>query len=129
VAKLTIEWRHFAKEGETCARCSATGNNLIKVIADLIEDLKQRDVEVSFIETKLTEEQMAESNLILFNDVPIEDLLSDAEASENSCASCSCLTVTETSCRTVMYDGQLYEEIPENLIRSAAYKAAGLVEM
>jgi len=129
VAKLTIEWRHYDKEGETCSRCSATGNNLIKVIADLIEDLKQRDVEVSFIETKLTEEQMAESNLILFNDVPIEDLLTDAESSENSCTSCSCLTGTETSCRTVLYGGKAYEEIPEDLIRTAAYKAAGIIKM
>jgi len=128
VAKLTIEWRHYDKEGETCSRCSATGNNLIKVIADLIEDLKQRDVEVSFIETKLTEEQMAESNLILFNDIAIEDLLTDADSSDNSCASCSCLTGAETSCRTILYGGKTYEEIPEDLIREAAYKAADIVK-
>lgn len=128
MARLTIEWRHYDADGETCSRCSATGDNLVDVIADLKEELKQHGIEIYFVETKLTAERMAESNLILFNGVPIEELLANAQSSENCCPSCSCLTGAETSCRTVVYGGKTYEEIPEDMIRTAAYKAAGIPE-
>lgn len=123
---LTIEWRHYEKEGATCVRCSATGMTLEEVISELRDELAGRGVRVAFVETKLGEEQIPESNIILFNGIPLEDLLSGATTSENACASCSCLTGTATSCRTVEYAGKTYEDIPAELIRAAAYKALGL---
>jgi hypothetical protein len=124
--QLNIEWRHYEKAGETCVRCSATGKTLGDVIADLREELAPRGVEVTFTETKLPIEKLDQSNMILFNGVPMEDLLKGAVVSENACASCSCLIGTETLCRTVEYEGQTYEEIPEMLIREAALKSLGL---
>lgn len=124
--KLAIEWRHYEKEGETCDRCAATGRSLREVVSALGREIEAKGVTVAFIETILPEELMAQSNMILFNGVPLEDLLDDAAADESSCPSCSCLTGSETSCRTVRYQGTTYEEIPEEMIRKAAYKAAGL---
>ena len=72
---------------------------------------------------------MAQSNLILFNGVPLEELLDGATADENACASCSCLTGSDTSCRTVQYGGSVYEDIPPELIRRAALKALGLTTL
>ena len=123
--ELRIEWRHYVKGGATCLRCSATGKTLEEVIEELRAELKPRDITITFTETLLTEGQIPESNMILFNDVPLESLLPGATASENLCASCACLTGTETSCRTVEYEGTTYEEIPEELIRKAAYAAIG----
>lgn len=123
---LTIEWRHYVKEGATCARCSATGQSLEEVIAGLRDELSPQGVRIVFTETKLTEERISESNLILLNGIPLEELLAEATASENACQSCSCLTGTETSCRTVEFEGKTHEEIPADLIRAAAYKALGL---
>jgi hypothetical protein len=75
------------------------------------------------VETELPQEDLAQSNTVLFNGVPLEQLLEGAAASESTCQSCSCLTGTAVTCRTVEYDGRSYEEIPEELIRKAAYAA------
>lgn len=124
--ELTIEWRHYDKEGATCVRCSATGQSLDEVVAALREELAPRGVRIVFTETRLTEEQLPESNLILFNGISLEEILAGAKAAENFCPSCSCLAGSETSCRTVEFEGTTYEEIPADLIRRATFKALGL---
>jgi hypothetical protein len=126
MTKLHIEWRHYAKEGETCDRCAATGSSVKNVVAELARELSAKGIDVGFTETELPEELMAQSNLILFNGVPLEEVLGDATAGENACPSCSCLTGSDTSCRTVEHGGVVHEEIPAALIRRAALKALGL---
>lgn len=123
--KLSIEWRHYEKEGATCERCAATGTSVKDVVSALSSELAEKEITVTFTETILPEEQMAQSNSLLFNGVPLEEVLENAAASENHCQSCSCLTGSETSCRTVEYEGKSYEEIPAELIRKAAYKVIG----
>ena len=66
------------------------------------------------------------SNLILFNGIPLEAVLEHAAADASPCPSCSCLTGSETSCRTVVYRGKSYQEIPADPIRKAAFKTIGL---
>ena len=92
-------------------------------MAGLTNELAGKGITVVFTETKLSEEQMAQSNLVLFNGIPLEDLLGTATSAENDCQSCSCLTGTATACRTVEYQGRSYEDIPAELIRQAAYAA------
>lgn len=123
--ELTIEWRHYEKEGATCLRCTATGKTLEQVVAELREELAPRGIRLTFAEKRLTEGELPQSNMILFNGVPLEELLSGAETSENPCASCACLTDRETYCRTIDYEGKTYEEIPEELIRQAVDKVIG----
>jgi len=123
--ELTIEWRHYDKEGATCERCEATGSSVKEVVSELGNELAGKGITVTFTETPLAEESMAQSNLLLFNGVPLETVLDHAAADENHCSSCSCLTGSETSCRTVNYEGRTYEEIPAELIRQAAYKVIG----
>lgn len=122
---LSIEWRHLDVEGETCLRCSETGKTVQMVIEDLIRELEPKGVRISFLETKLPESQVAQSNLILFNDMALEDLVPEMKISDNYCESCSCLTGKETYCRTIEYKGKVYEEVPEEVIRQAAFKAIG----
>lgn len=124
--RLDIEWRHYANTGETCLRCSATGKTLKEVVEDLRQELESQGVRITFTETNLPKEELAQSNIILINGVPLEELLKGAEVSESACHSCSCLTGTEALCRTIEYEGTSYEEIPEELIRESAYKALGL---
>lgn len=124
--ELNIEWRHYEKEGATCDRCAATGDSLRETVALLRRELAQHGVTVTLTETALPEERMAQSNLVLFDGIPLEELLEDAAADENPCPSCSCLTGSQTDCRTVAYRGRTYEEIPAELIRLAAYKVLGL---
>lgn len=124
--ELAIEWRHYERAGATCLRCSATGKTLEEVVGDLREELARTGIRITFTETKLPLEELPQSNMILFNGVPLEELLTGAEVSENACPSCACITGTAAFCRTIEYDGKTYEEIPEELIRKAAYKAIGL---
>lgn len=111
--QLTIEWRHYDKEGATCSRCCGTGANLTSVV----EEYAQRGVAIELRETLLPFERIAESNLVLINGVVLEELLAGAAVGESECVSCGCLAGQATSCRTVQYDGTVYEELTPDLIR------------
>ncbi|MFH1013203.1 MAG: DUF2703 domain-containing protein [Thermoplasmatota archaeon] len=119
---IHIEWKHLDLEHGTCLRCSKTGKTLHEVITELKMELQPKNVNISFTETKLSEEQIHQSNMILINGSPLERILSGAEAGETYCASCSCLTGKENYCRTIKYNGETFEEIPEILIRMAVLK-------
>ncbi|MDD2574721.1 MAG: DUF2703 domain-containing protein [Bacillota bacterium] len=122
---LIIEWKHLDVEGETCDRCYDTGENLVNEVKRLQRALRPRGIEVQLIETKLKDTQLKQSNIILFNEVAIEDIL-DIEVSENYCASCTDMLGRETYCRTVTFEGSEYEDIPAKAIRKAAYKVLGI---
>ena len=122
---LTIEWKHLDMDGATCVRCRDTGKTLAEVVGELKLDCKEAGVQVVFRETLLGTNKIRESNQILFNGVPLEDLLPDAIAGENVCQSCCDLLGQETSCRTIEREGKTYEAILESPIRMAACRAAG----
>lgn len=124
---LIIEWKHLDVEGETCNRCYDTGENLAQEIKRLNRTLQPHGIEVELTETKLDDTKIPQSNTILFNGVPIEDIL-NIEVSENYCDSCTNLLGTNTFCRTVMYEGSEYEDIPAKAIRQAAFKVLGIEE-
>jgi len=124
---LKIEWRHLDVEGETCDRCYDTGENLANEIKRLKRALQPQGIVVEYAETKLDDAEIPQSNTILFNGIPIEDIL-DIEVSKNFCDSCTALLGAETFCRTVIFEGNEYEVIPAKAIRQAAYKVLGLKE-
>lgn len=123
--KLTIEWKHLDVEGETCDRCYDTGENLANEVKRLNRALQTKNIEVELIETKLDDKEISQSNLILFNGVPLENIL-NIEISKNYCASCSNLIGTDIYCRTIVYEGNEYEDIPAKAIRDAAFKVLGI---
>lgn len=124
--KLEIEWRHLEIDGKTCVRCTETGKTLLEVISELTKTLGEQDFTVSFTDTTLPAEKIAQSNIVLFNGVALEEVLPELTVSENCCESCSCITGSEAYCRTVEHNGKTYEEIPEELIYRAAYKILGV---
>lgn len=123
---LAIEWKHLETQGRTCGRCSATGQSLLEVVAELSKELGRQGIAVSFTETRLGDDRAPESNQILFNGVPLEDLIPGARAAESACCSCTELLGVSTLCRTLEIGRQTYEAIPAVVIRKAARKAAGL---
>lgn len=110
--KIVVEWKHFDKNGATCERCSQTGKNLEQALFGL---------PVEFIETKLPESRMAESNQILIDGVLLEVLIHGAKAGENSCGSCGDLIGNPgyCHCRTVNQGKEIHESIPISLIKQA----------
>jgi hypothetical protein len=119
--KLIIEWKHLDVDGETCDRCYDTGENLTQEVKRLNRALLKQGIEVELIETKLDDTQIPQSNSILFNGVPIEDII-NIKISKNYCNSCSNLLGTDIFCRTVIYEGNEYEDVPAKAVRQAALK-------
>jgi hypothetical protein len=122
--KLEIEWRHLEKDGITCIRCSDTGEALDEVISKLADECKPCGLDIIFKETKLGEQDISESNIILFNGKPIESVLPEAKASESCCESCCELLGSPTFCRTLEFNGKSYEGIPSSIIRQAVCEIA-----
>mgnify|MGYP004702315427 CR=1 FL=1 len=123
--KLVIEWKHLDVEGETCERCYDTGENLANEVRRLNRQLQPRGITVEILETKLDDTRIPESNMLLFDGVPIENIL-DMKVEFNLCSSCSSCLDTDTECRTVFYDGSQYDDIPAKAIRHATLKVLGL---
>jgi hypothetical protein len=125
---LKIEWKHLDVSGETCDRCSDTGEILAQVVQELGVHLQEKGVLVELTETKLDDTQIPQSNMILFNGIPLEEIL-DIQVSENFCDSCTSLLGKDTFCRTIGYDGVTFEEIPAEAIRRAIEKILELEEL
>ncbi|MGM0396327.1 MAG: DUF2703 domain-containing protein [Bacillota bacterium] len=123
--KLFIEWRHLDVDGGTCDRCNKTGENLINEIKFLNKKLNPHGYKILLKETPLKEDKVRESNLILFNGVPIEKIIA-IKVSDNYCRSCSDLVGSDTYCRSVYYEGEKYDDIPRKAIRHAILKALGV---
>lgn len=119
--RLEIEWKHLEKGGRTCERCGDTGETLRRAVQDLRGELRPRGWEIALKETLLTEKQIPESNAVLFNGVPLEDILPQARRSENCCSSCEELLGLPTMCRVIEYQGETYEALPASLIKDAAH--------
>lgn len=119
---LVIEWRHLNKAGQTCDRCADTGQSVRSAVESLVDALEPGGWKVALKETLLTEEEICESNAILLNGVPLEQLLPNTRKSENCCASCGELLGSPTMCRTLERDGQTFEAIPATLIVEAAHQ-------
>ena len=116
---LVIEWQHLEKDGQTCLRCAETGKEIDVVVKDIAKSCAPKGVHIEFKETKLGEQDIPKSNSILFNGIPIEEVLPNMQVSTNHCGSCSELTGKETYCRTIEHDGETYNTIPGSLIRKA----------
>ena len=119
---IEIEWKHLELDNKTCIRCSKTGKTLKQLIVELNDEYHSDNVFISFVETILSKDQIDESNIILINGKPLEDILSDTKAGKNYCSSCSCLTNDDAYCRTIESNGKVYEDVPEEFIREAVHK-------
>jgi hypothetical protein len=125
VKTITIEWLHLDVARATCQRCGDTGSELAQVVAQLRAECAPRGVEIVFRETLLDAEQIARSNAILINGLPLETILPQTQASASCCTSCGDLTGRPEQCRTIVHLGQEYDTIPQELIRQAVCQVGG----
>lgn len=121
---ITVEWMHLDKDGQTCERCNNTGLEVKQIVERLNNECLSKQVQILFKETKLTEENIDKSNLILINGSSIESILPNTVVSESNCCSCGELTGKNEVCRTIIHFSEVYETIPQKLIREAICKVA-----
>lgn len=119
--QVTIEWRHLDVGGQTCDRCGNTGSELNDAIGILNRECASRDVVFTLRDTPLTATDLDQSNAILIDGRPIEELLPDTSVGSSGCSSCGTLVGDDNAaCRTLEQGDALYETVPAELIREAA---------
>jgi hypothetical protein len=121
---IDIEWRHLEEDGDTCLRCGETGTALHKTVANLQLECGEQGWDIRFTETPLDAGRISESNMILLNGIPIEQVLPHARSGTSDCKSCCTLIGEATECRTVVLGAITHEAIPEQLIREAVCRIA-----
>lgn len=124
---LTIEWKHIGNNVTgTCDRCSLTGGAILHVLEELQPYFREKNVTARFRETVLPDSQIAESNQVVINGIPLEEYFSDAQVVQTPCCSCACITGQEgAECRAIDLDGDRYEAIPPELLKRVI---TGIVE-
>ena len=114
--KIIIEWKHLNIAGKTCSRCYDTGKSVKETIKEIISEYQSKNIEIKFIETLLNADNLAESNLILINDMPLEKILSASQI-ETDCSACCSMIGKQVKCRAIEYDGKIYEHLTSEIIR------------
>jgi len=122
--EIVIEWKHIGKDvTNTCERCGETGFAVIQAVEEIRPFLETVGIEVRILETVLPDEGIEESNIILFNGTPLEDLIEGMTVTATPCASCACITgQDDVECRAIEYEGERYEAIPAELIHRVILK-------
>lgn len=124
---VTIEWRHLDVKGDTCERCFETGETLKAEVTRLNQALKSYAVHVEWFETKLDAANIEQSNMILINGRSIETII-QVKVEENYCGSCTDLVGGTSYCRSIVYCGKSYDDVPAFAIRDAVYKVLEINE-
>ncbi len=118
-----LEWRHLEVEGATCCRCESSGKSVIEAIERLNHECAPQGVRFLLQETRLSSAALDQSNSLLIDGVPLEQLLEDSRPGESSCPSCADLIGAPTvNCRTLSFDGETREDLPVDWIRRAVCK-------
>ncbi|GAB4443797.1 MAG: hypothetical protein OHK0040_14470 [bacterium] len=120
--KLVVAWQRLLNEaGETCDRCNKTYLNLEKVISVLKPALLNFGIEIVFEKKALSLEEFKkdplQSNIILIDGRPLEDLLNLKIGSSECCGPCG-----DSECRTILDNDGEKEEVEERLILKAIFK-------
>lgn len=120
---INIKWQRLVAKGETCPRCESTEQELNKAINKLQQALSPLEIKVTLEKEEINisefKQDPLQSNRILINDQPIENLLKGKVGQSPCCEVCG-----PTDCRTMEIDGQIYETIPSELIIQAGLMAA-----
>ncbi len=122
---LDIEWKHLDRAGLTCERCGDTGDQLRSLAVRLARCCAPDQLRVQLRETKLTADQLNESNAVLFNGRAIEDILPQTTVTETDCPSCTQLTGAPAECRALLASGERHEVLALSLLWQAATKVLG----
>jgi hypothetical protein len=119
-----IEWKRLVRQGRTCNRCGDTGETLRKVVRELNAGCGAKQARFRLKTTRLPATRVAESNSILIDGWPLEQIVPGVAVTETECDSCGELLGRTTQCRAVTVDGRTHDAVPAELIRSAICRVA-----
>ncbi|KUG20770.1 hypothetical protein ASZ90_009496 [hydrocarbon metagenome] len=123
--ELIVEWRHMPGGIDDLRHESEKrGMRAMGVVREIATLLEEEGVSVRIVETVLSDKAAEESERILFNGVPLEDLVEGMEVTATPggpCAGCAGCEMGESD-----YEGEECEAILPELIGRAALKALGV---
>ena len=122
--QLDFERRHRDMDGNSGRRCSDTRLTREQTVIDLERKCALHGGQVVYRETRLSDEEIPNSNMPRINGAALESSLPSASAASSHCATRSEFTGKPTSCRTVRYPDQVHASNPVALIRGAACRVA-----
>ena len=112
---LPILWQRLVSNGETCRRCSATQDELLRAVERLGNDSRPLGIEPRLQMQEIDEAAFAaaplRSNQVWIAGRLLEDWLGAQVGSSRCCATCG-----DADCRTLELAGQRFETVPANLI-------------
>ncbi|MCX7705688.1 MAG: DUF2703 domain-containing protein [bacterium] len=123
---LRIKWERLIMNGQTCPRCKSTEKELKRAISTLKQSLKPLGVKLIVEKDELSAEEFKKnplrSNQIWINGKLLEDWI-DGKTGQTPC----CDVCGPSECRTIEVNGEIYEEIPADLIIKAALIATAQI--
>lgn len=123
---IKIKWQRLVSKGQTCPRCSTTGEELKKAVSSLKESLSPLGIKIDFEKVELSVSEFKKdplkSNLITLNGDPLEKWINGKVGQSECCEVCG-----PTDCRTTTVEGITYEEIPASLIIKAGLITASSI--
>lgn len=121
--EITLQWQRLMEDGQTCPRCSDTGQAVRQAADTLRTALAPLGIGLRLEEGELASDEFAhaplESNRILLQGRTLEDWVGATTGHSPCCEVCG-----PNDCRTVTVDGTTYEAIPADLIIRAGLLAA-----
>lgn len=124
MTELKIKWQRLVDDsGQTCNRCSCTGDEVQNAVELLQQSLALLGISVVADMMELSTDEFLqstlESNRVWVAGKPIEDWLK-AETAQSQCSgSCG-----DNVCRTITIGDQEFEVIPKELVLKAGLRAA-----
>ena len=121
---LHITWQRLVDDSSTtCPRCADTGENLDAALDILQPVLAQEGIHL-LVEKKMIlplvfNQNPLDSNRIFIEGKPLENWL-NAETGKSQC----CDACGDNECRTLIYEGAAYEDVPVKLIMLGILRAA-----
>ena len=121
---MTIEWQRLVDDsGQTCDRCSCTGDSTEAAFEKLKRCLAEMGIDVLLKQKTIDQAAFSvdpiQSNQILIDGKTIETWLGAATGHSPCCGPCG-----DNECRTISIDGRTYEAVPERLVLRAGLLAA-----
>ncbi len=121
---MVIEWQRLIdRDGQTCERCSCTGEETEAAFAKLKRSLAEVGIEVRLEKRSISHavfvQKPLESNQVLIDGRTIEEWIGATTGQSPCCGPCG-----DNECRTVNIDNLTYEVLPEKMILRAGFLAA-----
>ena len=121
---LTIRWQRLVNQaGQTCPRCTDTGDTVEAAFTKLKKSMSELEIEVELKKETLNftvfSKDPLQSNRLWIAGKPLEEWIGATVGKSQCCDVCG-----ESECRTISIDQDIFEIIPENLIVRAGLLAA-----